>query len=169
MAQLPPLPTLCHHVRELRAALACLPSAQRTNSSQGLCSPCTWLSWGVCALSQTGSGNCYCLGLHPWCESGLLTSSLTGSLRSKVEWAGVRASKSVLLFPVCTGSGALSSSTQLGVGTRTTEVAGALPRCSVCLIVMQLLVRLAPFGCQVLWSHPLYSLSSSRQWQIVKK
>lgn len=86
-----------------------------------------------------------------------------------MEWAGVRASKSVLLFPVCTGSVALSSSTQLGVRIHTTEVAGALPCCSVCLIVMQLLVRLAPIGCQALWSHPLYSLSSSRQWQIVRK
>lgn len=35
-----------------------------------------------------------------------------------MEWAGVRASKSALFFPVCTGSVAPSSSTQLGARTR---------------------------------------------------
>lgn len=65
-----------------RAALACLPCAQRTRGRQGLCSPCTWPSWGVRAQSQTGSGNHYRLGLRPRCGSGLLREAAAADQQS---------------------------------------------------------------------------------------
>lgn len=151
MAELPPLPALCRRVREPPLPACPVPSAPAAgrDCAHPALGPAggsvpslkralvTTTAW-VCA---PGAGQGCCGRLR------LLTSSPAGSQRSKAEWAGVQASKSVLLLPLYAGSGALSGSVRLGVGTGVTEAAGALPLHSACLTVMRLLVQLAPFGC----------------------